>query len=60
MVKISTFFFCYSNFDSTNNLLTYEDLNEPEGLYTKELEKIFGRIRYSPPKRVIRKILEKI
>ncbi len=60
MVKISTLFFCYNNFDSEYNLYTIKDLDEPEGLYTKELRNIFERINYSPSKKVIRKILEKI
>jgi len=60
MVNNSTLFFCYSNFDSENNLYPLDDLYEPEGLYTKELKKIFGGINYSPSKRLVKRILENI
>ncbi len=61
MVENFTLFFCYSNFDSENNLYTIDDLTEPEDLYTKELEKIFGRMDFlSPSENVITRILERI
>ena len=60
MVKNSTLFFYYSNFDSGNHLLTSKDINEPEGLYTKELEKIFEGICYSPSKKVMSRILQEL
>ncbi len=60
MVGNSTLFFCYSTLDSANDLYTNEDLIEPEGLYTKELDLIFEGMYFSPSKSVIRKILERI
>jgi hypothetical protein len=59
MVKNSTLFFFYDNRYQENELLTDDELVEPEKLFQDELNKIFAGLEFSPAYSLIDEILAK-
>jgi hypothetical protein len=59
MVKNSTLFFFYDNRYQENELLTDDELIEPERLFQNELNEIFAGLEFSPAYSLIDEILAK-
>lgn len=60
MVKNSTLFYFYNDFNIENELYESEELTEPSNLFRDELDKIFSSIEWKPRDEVLEKILNEI
>jgi len=59
MEKNSTFFFIYDNINEENEMYTGEELMETDKS-EDELSKLFNKIEFSPPNRILKRIFEQV
>ena len=59
MMKTSTLFFFYNDLNKENELYDSKELTEPGGLFSDELNEIFGKINFNPRDEVLERILHK-
>ena len=60
MVKNSTLFYFYDDFNIENELYESKELTEPSKLFQDEVDKIFSSFEMNPRKEVLEKILNEI
>jgi len=58
MMKTSTLFFFYNDLNKENELYDSKELTEPGGLFSNELNEIFGKINFTPRDEVLERILQ--